>query len=107
MPHDELQRCLGKTNTMFSADIIDAPDAVEDLWRCPLIIIISPIDRAGCQDAGVIRASQNDANIAFHAHRQETLERFLLKQRVAAADEEAMQVAQIEQSLANFPRIHS
>jgi hypothetical protein len=92
---------------MRQADPLDASDALEDIGWGGSIIVTRALDRAGRQNAGVERAADDNPDVPLFAERQETFERVLLQERIAASEQEAVEIASFQKCLANLPLIEA
>jgi hypothetical protein len=105
MMQRELQRGAGEGNTVASAHRRDAVDPLDDLGRRRLIIVGRAGNSPGRQDPGIERTADDDGDVPRDAERQEAIERRLLEQRVAAGEEEAVEITGLGETLAGLPFI--
>ncbi len=59
------------------------------------------------QNAGVVGSAENDADATLLAQRQEGIERLLFEERVAAGEQEEIEIALFGKCLAHLPFIHT
>ncbi len=94
-------------HAMPAADRLDAARALEDRGRGGGIVVTGALDRARGEDAGIVGSAEQDAGAAALAERQEAVERLLVEQRVAAGEQEAVEVARFEEGLAGLPFVEA
>lgn len=92
MSDDELQRCCGKRHAMLGAYGFDLRNLFHDLAGCGCIIVFRAVLRARGKDTRVEATADNDRSTACFAQREERIQRFLFKQRIAASQEEAVEI---------------
>ena len=88
----ELQRRRRERDAMAAADGVDPAHPLEHLGRrCP-VVVGRALARPGGEDARVERPADQDADLLLDAERQQLVERALLQQRVAAGEQDAVEV---------------
>jgi hypothetical protein len=99
----ELEGGVDEAGAVGLADGLDAGHAVEDRLRRGVVVVEGPGAGAGGEDAGVVGAADDDARAAAQAEGEERGERLLFQQRVAAGEEEDVEIAVLEQPLGVAP----
>src|SRR6266851_8106783 len=105
MVQRKLQRGTGEGDAVRAAHHLDAAYPLHHLGRRRMIVVGRTGDGAGRQYAGIERPADDDCDVSRNAERQEAVERRLLEQRVAAGEEEAIEITGLGETLAGLPFI--
>src|SRR6185312_7168584 len=92
---------------MALADRLDLAYPFQDGRLGGRVVVHGAGDGAGGEDAGVVGPAHEEADAALLAERQEGLQRLLFEQRIAAGQEEAVEVARLRQLLAAVPLVEA
>src|SRR3954454_16289836 len=89
----ELERCAGQTHAVPTADGLDTCNALHYIGRGRGVVVVGAGHRTGGQDAGIVGAADQKRDVPLGAVGQERVQRRLLEQRVAAGEQETVEVA--------------
>ena len=90
--------------------LFQTPHLGDDLRRRLHVVVARPVGaalRAGGQDAAVVGPAGDDADVLLQAQRQQLVQRALLQDRVAAGQQEAVEVAGARQAHQHLALIHA
>ena len=106
MTQRELDRGGLLGNTVAVAHGLDPCCALHDLFGRGLVVVVRPGPRVG-QDAAVEHTSRDDRDPAFHAKRQQILQAHLVQQRVAAGEQEAIELRLAGETRQHLRLVHA
>jgi hypothetical protein len=95
MTERELERRRGETDAVTGADGFDPAYPGGDFGWCRPVVVVGAFDGAGGEDAGIVRAADDEPDALPLAERQELVESALLEQGEAPGQEEAVEVARL------------
>src|SRR5260221_1961101 len=105
MMEGELQRGSGERNAVAATDLVDPAHRVHHRSGRRMVIIRRAGAPPGRQDAGIERPADDDSDVPPDAERQKTVERRLLEKRIAAGEEDAVEIARLGETLTRRPLV--
>jgi hypothetical protein len=105
MHQREVERRLDQCHAVAAADGLDPRHFLDHLGRRFRIVVEGAGPGSAGQDAGIVGTAENDADAARYAERQKCLQGFLFQQRVAAGQQEKIEIPLLGKKLRRLPLV--